>query len=86
VHLDHHYWLHGAVVFCLVLCAAGAMRVRWLALPLVGLSLAWLYLDKDVEDGVLLSVTTNHGLVVSDLVALAGFVVAAWALLPPRRK
>jgi hypothetical protein len=86
VHLDHHYWLHGIVVFALVMCAAGAMRSRWVVPPLVGLSVWWLFLDKDVEQGVLITLAPHHGLVVSDLVSLAAFLIAIWALVLHRRK
>jgi hypothetical protein len=54
---------------------------RVAALLTVLFAVAWVLVDKRMEGPVLLSITDQHGITVSDLASVAAAVVAGWRLL-----
>ena len=68
----------------MVISAVLGARQRLAAAVLALLSFVWLLVDEAFEGPRLLLVTTNHGLVSSDLVGLIGLVLAGILLVRPR--
>ena len=54
---------------------------RTAALLLLPASAAWVLFNGPIEGPILLTLTTNHGLTVSDLLAVVGVLVAGAVLL-----
>src|SRR5512144_1514932 len=67
----------------LLFCAVRAVRGdRLAALVLVPLSLAWVLFNGPIEGPTLFVVSWSHGVTASDLIAVAGLVIASWRLAP----
>ncbi len=73
-----------ALAVAMLLAAFLGRRLRAGVVILVLLSLVWLTVDREFEGPVLWNLDGDHGLVLSDLVALAGFGVAIWLWLRRR--
>lgn len=69
-----------ALVAAMVIAGVLGRRQRAAAVLLGLLSFVWLTVDRLYEGAVLLTVSSRHGLVASDLVGLVGLCVAAWQL------
>ena len=71
-----------AIALLSAMAIAGVLgrRQRAAAVLLGLLSFAWLTVDRLYEGAVLITVSSTHGLVASDLVGLAGLTIAAWEL------
>jgi hypothetical protein len=67
-----------ALLAALVLAAVIGLRQRVGIALLVLLSVVWLNVDRDFEGPVLVDVGHGHGLVLADLVGVAGLCAAAW--------
>jgi hypothetical protein len=73
-----------ALLFCAVRAIKGD---RLAALVLVPLSFSWVLFNGPLEGPTLFVVSWSHGVTVSDLIALAGLVIAGWRLTPvPSRR
>jgi len=68
-----------ALLFCAVLAVRGH---RLAALVLVPLSLGWVVFNGPLEGPTLFVISWSHGVTASDLISLAGLMIAAWRLLP----
>jgi hypothetical protein len=67
----------------LLICAVRAVRGdRWSAVLLVPLSFSWALFNGPLEGATLFAVSQSHGVTVSDLISLAGLMIAAWRLAP----
>jgi hypothetical protein len=62
------------------LITRGPVR-RAVAVLLLPVAAAWVLFNGPIEGPILLTISTNHGLTVSDLLAVMGVVVAAAILL-----
>ena len=60
---------------------ARGWRRRAVALLLLPASAAWVLFNGPIEGPILLTLSTNHGLTVSDLLAVVGVLVAGAALV-----
>jgi hypothetical protein len=74
-----------ALIAAMVLSAVVGRRQRVGIVLLVLLSFVWLTIDRYFEGGVILVVSSHHGLVTSDLVGIAGLGVAVWLWVRSRR-
>lgn len=74
-----------ALFVAMVLAGWLARRQRTAAVLLALLSFVWLTVDRSFEGPVLLSVSSTHGLVTSDLVGIAGLGAALWLWARGRR-
>jgi hypothetical protein len=74
-----------ALMAAMVLSAVVGRRQRVGAVLLALLSFVWLTIDRSFEGAVIVEVSSRHGLVVSDLVGLAGLSGAAWLWWRGRR-
>lgn len=71
------------LLLCLLTCAAWAIRGnRPAALVLVPLSFAWFVFNGTLEGPTLLTLSWSHGVTASDLISIAGLLIAAWRLAP----
>jgi hypothetical protein len=61
--------------------ASRGRRRRATALLLLPASAAWMLFNGPIEGPILLTITTSHGVTVSDLLAVVGVVVAGVVLL-----
>ena len=64
---------------------ARGWRRRAVALLLLPASAAWVLFNGPIEGPILLRLSANHGLTVSDLLAVVGVLVAGAVLLLRRR-
>ncbi len=74
-----------AIVVAMLLAAAMGIRQRVGALILGLLGFVWLTLDSRFEGAVLFTISDHNGFTASDLVGVAGMVVAALQLWRLRR-
>lgn len=80
-----HSWLNAVVLGAMFVVAASAGRVagelrgRAAAVVLVLLGVWWLFLDKTMEGGTLVTLWPGHGIVPADCASLAAFGVAIYA-------
>jgi hypothetical protein len=76
----------GLVLALLVVAAAVGPRFgRWGGAALTAVSVWWLFANKRMEGGTLITVVPgSHGLVAADLAGLTGLVIGAWLLLRGR--
>ena len=73
-------WLALPVAAAMAVCGWRAwLGDRWAAAVLLLLAVGWLRIDKRFEGPVLVHLSEQHGIVVSDLVAVAAVLVAALA-------
>ena len=72
-----------SLLVAMVLAAVIARRQRIGAVLLALLCFVWFTVDRYFEFGVLLVVSSHHGLVTSDLVGVVGLLVALWYLVRP---
>lgn len=69
----------------LVLAAAVGPRFgRWGGLAIGLLSVYWLTHNRRAEGGVLVELSTSHGIVATDLAGAAGLALAMWLLVRGR--
>ena len=66
-----------ALLVAMVLAGWIGVRQRIGIVVLALLSLVWLTVDSLWEGGVLLALSTHHGITLADLVGIAGLLVAA---------
>jgi hypothetical protein len=67
-----------ALFAAMALAAFLGRRQRVGAIILALLSVVWLSCDREFEGPVLVAISEGHGVVLSDLVAIAGLVLAVW--------
>lgn len=71
------------LLLALIICALRAIRGdRLAAVALVPLSLAWVLFNGPLEGPTLLTLSWSHGITASDLVSVAGLLIASWRLAP----
>jgi uncharacterized membrane protein len=69
------------LAIAMVIAAVRARRSRWDAITLALLSVLWLLANQGFEGPLIWSLDSSHGLTASDLVGLAGLVVAGLSFL-----
>lgn len=88
-----HSWLNAVVLLLLFAFTALAGRLagnrrsgRIAAVVLAALGVWWLFLDKTMEGGTLVTLWSGHGIVPADLASVGAFAVAIFAWFGrPRR-
>lgn len=78
-----------AVLLLAVLLGCALLAVsgdRLAALVLVPLSFAWVVFNGPLEGPTLFALSWSHGVTSSDLISVAGLVIAAWRLAPVLRR
>jgi hypothetical protein len=67
-----------ALIAAMVLAGFIGARQRSGIVLLALLCFVWFTVDREFEGGVLVTISSTHGLVSSDFVGIAGLAVAAW--------
>ena len=74
-----------ALLAAILLAAYLGRRERIPIIILALLSIVWLNVDHDFEGPLLVTIGTSHGIVLADLIGIAGLGASAWLWLTSRR-